>query len=326
MTTTQLQPHPLAKLLPDMTPAEFQQLLEDIRTEGQRDEIVLLDDMILDGRNRYAACVNLGIAPITRTFDPDVDGDSPAHFVMSRNLIRRHLTVGQRAASAAEFKPFFQAEAEARKKATQFRPAAPPPGEIPAPTAPADTTPSEAVPSFLPPAPPDEAGTATEKAAQLMGVSPTSVKTAEQIKTQDPETFQALKAGETTLNAAAKKAARKKAQPAPDAEPVGIEERRANEAKVRETLGEEFAKAFMIGTVLAKKKDLEDFLTLDPQEWKPLETFLIEKWGVKQTLDWLSGKPGEDDKVSSLFRRLNASGKKKLSFDFPGFTVTVAKA
>ena len=54
--------------------------------------------MILDGRNRYRACVALGIEPVVRTFDAQRD---PLQFVLSLNLHRRHLDESQRAMVAA---------------------------------------------------------------------------------------------------------------------------------------------------------------------------------------------------------------------------------
>lgn len=45
--------HPLADIFPMLGPKELSALADDIAAHGQRDPIILLDDMILDGRNRY---------------------------------------------------------------------------------------------------------------------------------------------------------------------------------------------------------------------------------------------------------------------------------
>jgi hypothetical protein len=73
-------------------------LRDDIAAHGQRDPIALLGGQILDGRNRYRACRELGIKPQSREWDGK--GSSPVALVLSANLHRRHLTSSQRAAAA----------------------------------------------------------------------------------------------------------------------------------------------------------------------------------------------------------------------------------
>jgi site-specific DNA-methyltransferase (adenine-specific) len=46
----------------------FAQLRDDIEKKGQEEPITICDGMILDGRNRYRACLELGIKPITREY------------------------------------------------------------------------------------------------------------------------------------------------------------------------------------------------------------------------------------------------------------------
>jgi excisionase family DNA binding protein len=62
----------------------------------QREPITVLDRLILDGRNRYRACLAIGINPQAVDFAPDVDGD-PLAFVISKNLRRRHMDESMRA-------------------------------------------------------------------------------------------------------------------------------------------------------------------------------------------------------------------------------------
>jgi len=93
-----LNPHPIADIFPLLEGQAFKDLCEDIAAHGQHEPIWLLDGMILDGRNRYRACVALGIEPIVRTFNAQRD---PLQFVLSLNLHRRHLDESQRAMVAA---------------------------------------------------------------------------------------------------------------------------------------------------------------------------------------------------------------------------------
>jgi ParB-like chromosome segregation protein Spo0J len=93
-----LQPHPAAELFPMMSEFDLFAMVADIKANGQREPIILHEGMILDGRNRYAACQKLGIEP--ETMDWAGRGD-PVAFVISLNLHRRHLSESQRAMVAA---------------------------------------------------------------------------------------------------------------------------------------------------------------------------------------------------------------------------------
>ncbi|MBT9173485.1 MAG: hypothetical protein DDT21_01886 [Syntrophomonadaceae bacterium] len=91
--------HSIAKFFPLMTGAEFDAFRDDIAENGLREAIWLHPDgSIVDGRNRYRACVELGIEPEYRTWDGQ---GSLVTFVVSLNLHRRHLDTGQRGMVAA---------------------------------------------------------------------------------------------------------------------------------------------------------------------------------------------------------------------------------
>jgi N6-adenosine-specific RNA methylase IME4 len=85
--------HPLAGLFPLLEGAEADAFGDDIKNHGLREPIVLLDEQILDGRNRYLQCRRVGAEP---TFRPFCD-DDPVAYVISLNLKRRHLNESQRA-------------------------------------------------------------------------------------------------------------------------------------------------------------------------------------------------------------------------------------
>jgi hypothetical protein len=100
-----LEFHPYANLFPLMEGKEFDALVTDIKTNGLRDSIMLLDGKILDGRNRYRACLAAGVEPAMHKWRedwPHHGNGGPLGYVLSQNLHRRHLTTDQRAAIAAE--------------------------------------------------------------------------------------------------------------------------------------------------------------------------------------------------------------------------------
>jgi N6-adenosine-specific RNA methylase IME4 len=90
--------HPLTDLFPPLDGAEFSELVADVGAHGLREPITTYDEKILDGRNRYRACLAAGIEP---AFVP-YGGKDPVAYVISANLRRRHLDEGQRAMIAAK--------------------------------------------------------------------------------------------------------------------------------------------------------------------------------------------------------------------------------
>jgi ParB-like chromosome segregation protein Spo0J len=84
------RPHPICLLVPSADEGELQDLTDDIRAHGLIDPIVLFEDMILDGRNRAAACERAGVAPRYVQFEGG--REDALILVISHNLKRRHLT------------------------------------------------------------------------------------------------------------------------------------------------------------------------------------------------------------------------------------------
>ncbi|VTR92170.1 Uncharacterized protein OS=Bradyrhizobium japonicum SEMIA 5079 GN=BJS_05842 PE=4 SV=1 [Gemmata massiliana] len=94
-----LLPHPLAERYPLLNGEDYQEFKASIRANGQKVEIELFEGKILDGRNRYRACKELGIEPKTKTFVGTAE-EAAVHSD-ALNLDRRHLTRDQKRAVIA---------------------------------------------------------------------------------------------------------------------------------------------------------------------------------------------------------------------------------
>ena len=90
ITSAALDFHPLAKNFPLMNGSEFNELVADVKANnGLHEPITLYHDRVLDGRNRYRACLKAKVEPRFEKFEGD-DAAATA-FVISKNIHRRHL-------------------------------------------------------------------------------------------------------------------------------------------------------------------------------------------------------------------------------------------
>jgi hypothetical protein len=80
--------HPLAAKYPLLEGEEYEELKESIREHGLLNPIWLYEGKVLDGRNRYRVCRELGIEPEFAEYE----GNKPEGFGKAQNLDRRHLT------------------------------------------------------------------------------------------------------------------------------------------------------------------------------------------------------------------------------------------
>ena len=210
MNYKNLQPHPIADELPNLPEEEFAKLRDDIDENGLKEKIVVFEGMILDGRHRAQALFELDIPLDEDTvdeYDESVDGD-PVKFVISRNVIRRHLTVGQLAGVALKLARLIAKESP---KAKRGRPA-----EV-------DSEGYDIDPDDMPIREPKARGSATraeensspiganfpktkkeikQEAAKTTGASVRSIERLETIENQNPDLAREVKQGKKTLNQA----------------------------------------------------------------------------------------------------------------------------
>ena len=116
--------HPAAEAFPMMEGEEFKRFVEDIKANGVRKPIEVYDGerwieykgFGIDGRNRHAACLALGIEPPVRLLtDADLGpSQSLTAYIVSVNVARRHLTSSQAALVGVEIKRQLEVEAAAR--------------------------------------------------------------------------------------------------------------------------------------------------------------------------------------------------------------------
>jgi N6-adenosine-specific RNA methylase IME4/ParB-like chromosome segregation protein Spo0J len=109
-----MEVHEVAAIFPLMSNEEYRVLVDDIRANGLLEPIWLYKDKIIDGRNRWKACQELGVKPICREWHGQ---GSLISFVVSRNLARRHLTSSQKAVVALEIERQLAKEARAQQGA-----------------------------------------------------------------------------------------------------------------------------------------------------------------------------------------------------------------
>ena len=162
--------HPYAARYPLIADPEQQALADDIREHGQREPIVMLDGVLIDGRNRWLACALAGVEPKTHEYDEATDGPIE-DFIDSVNLHRRHLTVEQRAMAGARVLERLAAAGRARRSENLKQVAAP----------------SEEVKKAT-------SERSIETAARIAGCSPNSIKAAQKVLRAGTPEFKALHA------------------------------------------------------------------------------------------------------------------------------------
>jgi ParB-like chromosome segregation protein Spo0J len=170
-----LTDHRLAGFEPEMAADEYAAFVANIAAHGLIEPIVTYEGQVLDGRHRYRACLETGTEP---RFTP-YEGDDPLGFVVSENLLRRHLSASQRAVLALDFESEFAVQAKERQGART------------------DLTSSQSCQDV-------EQLHAAERAAAMVGVSARLVSDAKRLRREAPERLAGVRAGEHSLHEAIK--------------------------------------------------------------------------------------------------------------------------
>lgn len=177
----QLEYHPAAAFFPLMSEDQFVKLIHDIGEHGLLEPIVLYEGKILDGRNRYQACLKLGIEPVFE--EAKLGEQSAMEYALSKNLHRRHLNAAQRAALALDLLPALSEQAAERRRWAGKKSEAEHIGNS------------------------NERGEAAERASQLVGLGHSTVEKAIAIQKRNPEVIRKMKSGEIKTVDAARRAA-----------------------------------------------------------------------------------------------------------------------
>jgi len=172
-----MQFHPVTDIFPMMTDAELEDLAADIRQNGLLTSIWTWQGQIIDGRNRYKACLIAGEEPRFQEWDGD-EKDLVA-FVLALNLKRRHLDASQRAVIGLAVEKYEAGRGKDRMIAG---------GKV--------TTKQgkEKIPY-----PVEEQGQARDFAAAAVGVNPRYIQEAKRIEAQAPDLIPQIASGRINI-------------------------------------------------------------------------------------------------------------------------------
>ena len=102
--------HPLSLIFPDMTAAEFSELVKSMRESGfdQAHDILTWRGEVVDGRHRQAAALEAGVQPRYQSLPAEWTLERVKAMLVKENLLHRNLDESQRAMVAvqlSEWKP-----------------------------------------------------------------------------------------------------------------------------------------------------------------------------------------------------------------------------
>lgn len=185
--------HPFADRFALVEGEEFDELVESIRKHGNRQPITVTHDrrVLIDGRNRFRACLKAGREPAVRTLPATITETEILDFIVSANIERRHLDAGQRAFLALEYEAAYAAATKNGRPIT--------PSETMRADRPADRHPSR------------------ERAARVTGASGRGVARAKALQRDAPDLADQVRNGQLALDAADRqRKQRVRSQPRPE--------------------------------------------------------------------------------------------------------------
>lgn len=172
---------------------EFDGLLGSIKQYGLFEPILMWQGWIVDGRHRHMACLKADVKPTYEYLPDDMPFNVVRDRVVAANLMRRHLTTGQRAMTAAALATMTsgaRTDLEPKTNSSEVK--------------------------------------STKDSADQLNVGTTAVKTAKAIKRDAPDLADEVSKGNMTLNAADKERRKRKGLPektnAPKPKAVDLDE------------------------------------------------------------------------------------------------------
>jgi hypothetical protein len=263
--------HEFAELFPLLSEDDLRALADDIQENGQRHPIWLLGDKILDGRNHHAACLMLGIQPRFEHYT----GNDPFRFVLSQNLMRRHLTESQRAMIAATI--------ATRRAGERTRPSKCANLHICVPT--------------------------QKSAAESLNVSVRSVQKAKEVcERGTEELIEGVKQGEITVAAAVAQLPPKQTKGV--FPPVTTQACTEALERIRKVCGRKVSDAMERGIILLSEREILFFAGLNDAEMAAIETLVVaQRWKPTKAHLFVTRAIHSRTKVEELIGRcLSADG------------------
>jgi hypothetical protein len=146
---------------------EYKGLVGSIKENGLFDPILVWKGKIVDGRHRHKACLEAGVEPEYDYLADEMSFEKVRDRVIGENILRRHLTVGQRAMIASALANMKHGGDRRSDQSANLR---------------------------------DEKS--NEDAAKSLSVSPRAVQYAKEVKRDAPDLAEKVSRGKMSLNAA----------------------------------------------------------------------------------------------------------------------------